>query len=133
MIVDGPAVERSQRQNALEQEFHSAQEIRWVLIPETLLLIAGYSLTSAYLAAQEVGGDFFQIIPFASNAGNQSAIIVLGDPAAIFKIHANHVARLISCSVTQRRCFLVPNKRQSRYVNGIQRDRVASRTSRRNH
>ncbi len=79
MIVDGPAVERSQRQNALEQEFHSAQEIQRVLIPETLLVIAGYSLTRAYLAAQEVGGDFFQIIPFASDAGNQSAIIVLGE------------------------------------------------------
>jgi hypothetical protein len=71
---------QSQRQNVLEQEFRSAQEIQQILIPEVLPTIAGYAVTSAYHPAQEVGGDFFQIIPLPGKHDNdQSAIIVLGD------------------------------------------------------
>jgi hypothetical protein len=74
------SVEQNQRQNTLEQEFRSAQEIQQILIPEVLPAIAGYTLTSAYLPAQEVGGDFFQIIPLPGQSNDdQSAIIVLGD------------------------------------------------------
>lgn len=73
------SLEQKQRKSALEQEFLSAQEIQQVLIPEALPTIAGYSLTSAYIPAHEVGGDFFQIIPLAKDTDNQSAIVVLGD------------------------------------------------------
>jgi hypothetical protein len=79
------SVERNQRQNAIEQEFLSAQEIQKILIPEVLPAIAGYSVSSAYYPAQQVGGDFFQIIPLALQPGTTesrqvpSAIIVLGD------------------------------------------------------
>jgi len=76
------SVEQNQRKNVLEQEFRSAQEIQQILIPEELPAIAGYTLTSAYLPAQEVGGDFFQIIPLGGESGSDSgqvAIIVLGD------------------------------------------------------
>ena len=74
------SVEQNQRRNALEQEFHSAQEIQQILIPEVLPAIAGYTLTSAYHPAQEVGGDFFQIIPLPKlPAEEQSTLIVLGD------------------------------------------------------
>ena len=47
----------------LEQEFQNARELQQVLVPEKLPALAGFSLTSAYRPAQEVGGDFFQIIP----------------------------------------------------------------------
>ena len=74
------SVEQNQRQIVLEQEFRSAQEIQQILIPEVLPAIAGYNLTSAYLPAQEVGGDFFQIIPLGGVSDDgQGAIIVLGD------------------------------------------------------
>jgi hypothetical protein len=74
------SVEQNQRQNVLEQEFLSAQEIQQILIPDVLPTIAGYTLTSAYYPAQEVGGDFFQIIPLGSEFGSdQGAVIVLGD------------------------------------------------------
>jgi len=76
------SVEQNQRKNVLEQEFRSAQEIQQILIPEELPAIAGYTLTSAYLPAQEVGGDFFQIIPLGGESGSDSgrvAIVVLGD------------------------------------------------------
>jgi hypothetical protein len=69
------SVEQSERQSALEQEFKSAQELQQVLIPETLPSLDGYAVTSAYRPAQQVGGDFFQLI--AQPDG--SALLVLGD------------------------------------------------------
>ena len=69
------SVEQSERQGALEQEFKSAQELQQVLIPETLPSIHGYAVTSAYRPAQQVGGDFFQLIAQLDG----SALLVLGD------------------------------------------------------
>jgi serine phosphatase RsbU (regulator of sigma subunit) len=68
-------VEQSRRQGALEQEYKSAQELQRVLIPDTLPSIDGYSVTSAYRPAEEVGGDFFQLMPLA----NGSTLVLLGD------------------------------------------------------
>jgi hypothetical protein len=67
--------EASLRQSTLEQEFKSARELQQILVPETLPDIAGFTLTSAYKPAAEVGGDFFQIISLAES----STLIVLGD------------------------------------------------------
>jgi serine phosphatase RsbU (regulator of sigma subunit) len=67
--------EQNARHTSLEQEFKSAQELQRVLIPETLPPLPGFAVTSAYRPAQEVGGDFFQVIPHSDG----SAIIVLGD------------------------------------------------------
>jgi hypothetical protein len=68
-------VEQGKRQGTLEQEFRSAQELQRVLIPETLPSIPGYSITSAYRPAEEVGGDFFQLIPQDTGA----TFLILGD------------------------------------------------------
>jgi serine phosphatase RsbU (regulator of sigma subunit) len=70
--------ESSLRQASLEQEFKSARELQQVLIPETLPELPGYAVTSAYRPAQEVGGDFFQIIPLEGTFSG-STLIVLGD------------------------------------------------------
>lgn len=67
--------ETLERQQAIEQELRSAQELQQVLIPEKLPALPGYAVTSAYRPAQEVGGDFFQMIPLAEGA----TLIVLGD------------------------------------------------------
>jgi len=69
------SVENRKRQTLLEQEFKSAREIQQVLIPETIPAVPGFAQTSAYLPAQEVGGDFFQIVPI----DERSTLIVLGD------------------------------------------------------
>jgi serine phosphatase RsbU (regulator of sigma subunit) len=69
------SVEQREEQLALLQEYKSAQELQRVLIPETLPSLRGYAVTSAYQPAQEVGGDFFQLVA----QGNGSALLVLGD------------------------------------------------------
>lgn len=68
-------LEQQARRAALEQEMQSAREIQQVLIPETLPSLEGYAITSAYTPAQEVGGDFFQILA----APGDSTIVALGD------------------------------------------------------
>jgi hypothetical protein len=78
--VYGYSVEQNARQGALEQEFKSAQELQRILIPETLPPLAGYAVTSAYIPAQQVGGDFFQLIALADSADATGAtLLVLGD------------------------------------------------------
>ena len=63
------------RHQELESEFRSARELQQFLIPTVLPECAGFTLTSAYRPAREVGGDFFQIVEVGSGA----TLIVLGD------------------------------------------------------
>jgi len=63
------------RQHELETEFRSARELQQFLIPACLPDVPGFTLTSAYRPARDVGGDFFQIIEVDSSA----TLIVLGD------------------------------------------------------
>jgi hypothetical protein len=69
------SIENRKQQSALEQEFKNALEIQQVLIPETLPKVPGFTVTSAYRPAQQVGGDFFQIIPVEGG----STLVLLGD------------------------------------------------------
>ena len=66
------------RKALLEQELASARELQEVLIPEKPPTLPGFSVSSAYHPALEVGGDFFQIIPLEGPAAG-STLIVLGD------------------------------------------------------
>jgi hypothetical protein len=67
--------EDRRRQAALEQEFKNAREVQQVLVPEELPSLPGFAVTSAYRPAQQVGGDFFQIIPLEGG----STLVLLGD------------------------------------------------------
>jgi hypothetical protein len=69
------SIENRRQQAALEQEFKNAAELQQVLIPETLPKVPGFTVTSAYKPAQQVGGDFFQIIPVEGG----STLVILGD------------------------------------------------------
>ena len=64
--------------STMEQEFKSARELQQVLIPENLPELPGFAFTSAYRPAQEVGGDFFQIIPLEGKHSG-STLVLLGD------------------------------------------------------
>jgi len=67
---------RSQReQEHWRLEIEQARQVQQVLIPEELPAIPGFKLASEYRPAQEVGGDFFQILPM----GNGGVLVVIGD------------------------------------------------------
>ncbi len=58
-----------------EAEIDQARQIQQLLIPEAIPTIPGFVLETEYRPAQQVGGDFFQIIP--DNAGG--VLIIVGD------------------------------------------------------
>jgi hypothetical protein len=69
------SVEQSQRQSALEQEYRSAREVQAMLIHAVAPSTPGFIVESVYLPAQEVGGDFFQVLP----AADGSLLVIVGD------------------------------------------------------
>ena len=66
--------EERRRQLEVEQELRNARELQRVLVPEAPVTIRGFRLTSAYLPAQEVGGDFFQALSVGDGL-----LVVIGD------------------------------------------------------
>ena len=57
-----------------EAEIDQARQIQQLLIPEAIPTIPGYVLETEYRPAQQVGGDFFQILPDGSGG-----VLILGD------------------------------------------------------
>ena len=57
-------------------EIQQARHVQQVLIPDRLPQVKGLAIESEYRPAREVGGDFFQILPSATNG---SALLVVGD------------------------------------------------------
>ncbi|MGD0348261.1 MAG: PP2C family protein-serine/threonine phosphatase [Terracidiphilus sp.] len=67
----------AQQQAHLETEMAAAREVQQIILPEQLERVPGFSIESAYVPAQQVGGDFFQILPAAEG----SLLLVIGDVA----------------------------------------------------
>jgi hypothetical protein len=59
----------------LAAEFEAAKTIQSLLIPAETPATPGFAVESMYLPAQEVGGDFFQVLP----GDDGSLLIVVGD------------------------------------------------------
>jgi phosphoserine phosphatase RsbU/P len=64
-------------------DLEAARTLQSLLIPEKLPAIVNLEIGTAYHPAQEVGGDFYQILPLASSIPNSEpeTLIVLGDVA----------------------------------------------------
>jgi len=63
-------------QRAVAADLRQAVEVQQVLLPDATASYPGLTVESEYRPAQQVGGDFFQIIPRASD---NSLLIVAGD------------------------------------------------------
>jgi hypothetical protein len=68
-------LESQRRREQWRLEMEQARQIQQLLIPEELPQIPGFALQSEYRPAQQVGGDFFQILP----AADGSILAVIGD------------------------------------------------------
>jgi serine phosphatase RsbU (regulator of sigma subunit) len=64
----------SQHEDAHRRELESARAVQQVLIPEAIPQVPGFAIESVYKPAGEVGGDFFQILPWGSGV-----LAVIGD------------------------------------------------------
>jgi hypothetical protein len=67
----------SRRQALLDSELAAAHEVQKLLVPEHGGIVPGFTIESVYEPAQQVGGDFFQIVP----AGEGGLVLVVGDVA----------------------------------------------------
>ena len=67
----------SRQQAILEGEMAAAREVQQVILPDEIETVAGFSVESAYQPAQQVGGDFFQVLP----APEGGLLLVVGDVA----------------------------------------------------
>jgi serine phosphatase RsbU (regulator of sigma subunit) len=66
----------TRQQAMLESEVAAAREVQQVILPEQIESVPGFAVESVYQPAQQVGGDFFQIIPHKADG---SLLIVAGD------------------------------------------------------
>ena len=73
MFLRFTRVSREQARSAAELE--AAREIQQQLVPASLPPVAGWRIEAAYLPAQEVGGDFYQVLEQADG----TTFIALGD------------------------------------------------------
>lgn len=64
------------RQRMMALDVRQAQEVQQVILPEARTTLPGLVIESQYCPAQQVGGDFFQIIP---NQTDGSLLIIVGD------------------------------------------------------
>jgi phosphoserine phosphatase RsbU/P len=67
----------SRRQAILEGELAAAQQVQQLLLPERIEAVSGFTIESVYQPAQQVGGDFFQILSKADN----ELLLIVGDVA----------------------------------------------------
>jgi len=65
------------RQTLLEGELAAAQQVQQLLVPEHSTVVTGFTVESVYEPAQQVGGDFFQVMP----TGDGGLLVVVGDVA----------------------------------------------------
>lgn len=75
MVLRSNRAIRGQAQ--LESQIAAAREVQQVILPERSESVPGFLVESAYLPAQQVGGDFFQVLPTTGNG----LFLVVGDVA----------------------------------------------------
>ena len=77
MIIVLRSTRISRQQAQLEGEMAAAREVQEVILPEAIETVPGFAVESVYAPAQQVGGDFFQILP----SGEGGLLLVMGDVA----------------------------------------------------
>ena len=67
----------SRQQAVFEGELEAAREVQEVILPEGSHDVPGFNVETVYRPAQQVGGDFFQVVPTAGGG----LLMVFGDVA----------------------------------------------------
>ncbi|QXO94868.1 SpoIIE family protein phosphatase [Methanospirillum purgamenti] len=86
-----------------DAELHIAAKIQQSFLPDTLPVFPGFSIAAKSCPAKEVGGDFFDIIPFqVIKLSKESLGIMIADvsgkgvPAALFMALSRIVVRVVA-------------------------------------
>jgi hypothetical protein len=88
VIMVHRSTQTSRQQAMLEAELAAAREVQQLIVPEQVEKVPGFVVESAYEPAQQVGGDFFQILPTIDGG----LLVIVGDVAG----KGLHAAMLVS-------------------------------------
>ncbi len=89
---------RERERERIEQELRTAQDIQHSLLPKDVPLLPGWQIAPYYQPAREVGGDFYDFLPFA----NGRLGLVIGDvtdkgiPAALVMVTTHTMLRTVA-------------------------------------
>lgn len=113
------------KQQRMERELEVAREIQMSLIPKDIAQVEGYEIASYYNPAKEVGGDYFDVIPF----GEGKTGFVVGDvsgkgvPAAFIMtmarsiIHSESTPDLSSMDILKKlNSTIYPDMRDGMFI-----------------
>jgi phosphoserine phosphatase RsbU/P len=75
VVLADRARRTSVEQAHLAGEIFAAQQVQQLLVPAPRITVGQYQIESAYLPSEQVGGDFFQLVPHEDG----SLLIVVGD------------------------------------------------------
>jgi phosphoserine phosphatase RsbU/P len=97
VIIVLRTVRIAQERSEIAAEIAAAKTVQQVLIPDFLPQVPGLTVETAYFPAQEVGGDFFQVLPMPGG----DSFVVIGDVSG----HGLPAAMTVSLLVGALRTF----------------------------
>jgi hypothetical protein len=69
------------REERWEGAIEAARQVQQLLLPEAIPQIEGFVIDCIYRPAEQVGGDFFQILPVTGPGDSEDLLLVVGDVA----------------------------------------------------
>jgi len=87
----------SRERARVSAELEAARVVQHVLLPDPDAVIAGFHIEAEYMSAQEVGGDFYQMLPMADGG----LLVVVGDVSGKGMPAAMLVAMLVGAIRTE--------------------------------
>jgi len=75
VVLSDRQIDISRERERLSSEFAAARQMQTAMIPEPTVVACGLRFESTYIPAEEVGGDFFQVLPNEDG----SVLLVAGD------------------------------------------------------
>lgn len=74
-IENAQLLKETLKKQKLDQELQIARQVQETILPDSSLTHPGFRIGTIYVAAQEVGGDFYELIPLPDG----SFVLVVGD------------------------------------------------------
>ncbi len=74
-IENAQLLKETLKKQKLDQELQIARQVQETILPDSNLTHPGFCIGTIYVAAQEVGGDFYELIPLP----DKSFVLIVGD------------------------------------------------------
>ncbi|MDX1600910.1 MAG: SpoIIE family protein phosphatase [Anaerolineales bacterium] len=106
-IENARLVDEAAGRRAMERELETARNIQESFLPDSLPDISGWEIGATWLAARQVGGDFFDFIPLPEGERGPRWGVVIADvadkgvPAALFMALCRTLVRSVAVTLVE--------------------------------